>query len=254
MDGAGSPRLDPCRQQVRQPSVPSSLCSHEDFNLVGLAVLSNRQNIAVDFPAIDLQRLDSLADMSGVLDLDLVDSISELPLEVRRSEMLTTSRPQQQVRRSRVSLKSTVLFGEDRKGSPALRSIGFEIAGCMISTFTYCCAACLAASSMRSSLMAPKESLSHSQSHSTTLQQKRVDVMPAVDLTLLSARRQISDAILAAGDSDFIPPVDVARNEGVVVWLYDGTKNSPHNDLWQLADERVPLTQEFIDSIRLPPQ
>ena len=102
--------------------------------------------------------------------------------------------------------------------------------------------------------MAPKESLSHSQSHSTTLQQKRVDVMPAVDLTLLSARRQISDAILVAGDSDFIPPVDVARNEGVVVWLYHGTKNSPHNDLWQLADERVPLTQEFIDFIRLPPQ
>ena len=89
---------------------------------------------------------------------------------------------------------------------------------------------------------------------SPILQQKRVDVMLAVDLTLLSARRQISDAILVTGDSDFIPPVNVARNEGVVVWLYHGTKNPPHNELWQLADERVPLTQEFIDSIGFQPQ
>ena len=83
------------------------------------------------------------------------------------------------------------------------------------------------------------------------LQQKRVDVMLAVDLTLLSTKRQISDAILVTGDSDFIPPVNVARNEGVVVWLYHGTNNPPHNDLWQLADERVSLTQELIDSVRL---
>lgn len=82
-------------------------------------------------------------------------------------------------------------------------------------------------------------------------QQKRVDVMLAVDLTLLSAKRQITDAILVTGDSDFIPPVSVAKNEGVVIWLYHGTANPPHNDLWELADERIPLTQELIDSIRL---
>jgi hypothetical protein len=57
---------------------------------MGLAVLSNRQDSAVDFPATGLHRLDSLADMSGLLDLDLVNSIPELPLEVHRSEMLTT--------------------------------------------------------------------------------------------------------------------------------------------------------------------
>lgn len=85
------------------------------------------------------------------------------------------------------------------------------------------------------------------------LQQKRVDVMLAVDLTMLSAKQQISDAILITGDSDFIPPVNVARNEGVVVWLYHGTNNPPHADLWELADERVRLTQALIDSVRRAP-
>lgn len=81
-------------------------------------------------------------------------------------------------------------------------------------------------------------------------QQKRVDIMLGVDLTLLSAGRQITDVILVAGDSDFIPAVVVAKNEGVVIWLYHGSKNPPHRDLWDLADERVALTQELIDSIR----
>lgn len=82
-------------------------------------------------------------------------------------------------------------------------------------------------------------------------QQKRVDIMLGVDLTLLSATRQITDVILVAGDSDFIPAVVVAKNEGAVVWLYHGTKNPPHRDLWDLVDERVALSQQLIDSVRL---
>ncbi len=45
------------------------------------------------------------------------------------------------------------------------------------------------------------------------------------------------------GDSDFLPAVKIARDEGVVVRLAHGAgKNRPHNELWEVADERVELT------------
>ena len=47
------------------------------------------------------------------------------------------------------------------------------------------------------------------------LQQKRVDILLGVDMVLLSAH--IQQAILLAGDSDFIPAVTVAKSEGPVI-------------------------------------
>jgi uncharacterized LabA/DUF88 family protein len=82
--------------------------------------------------------------------------------------------------------------------------------------------------------------------------QKRVDIMLGVDLVLLSAKGQISNAVLLAGDSDFLPAVEVARNEGVLVHLYHFTKNPPHRELWDACDERTPITQTLIDRVRRP--
>ena len=63
------------------------------------------------------------------------------------------------------------------------------------------------------------------------------------------AKRFIQEAILLAGDSDFIPAVSAVRAEGVIVRLVHG--RSPHTDLLQEADERVRITQDLIDSARL---
>ena len=83
-------------------------------------------------------------------------------------------------------------------------------------------------------------------------EQKRVDILLGVDMVLLAAKQSIQEAILVAGDSDFIPTVSVAKAEGVLIRLYRGQK--PHSDLWQEADERTRLTDSFIDSIRRRPR
>ena len=82
-------------------------------------------------------------------------------------------------------------------------------------------------------------------------EQKRVDILLAVDMTQLAAKGQIQRVILVAGDSDFIPAIEVAKNEGVVVTLYHG--NSRHSDLWQAADERYLIDRAMIDSVRRNP-
>lgn len=82
-------------------------------------------------------------------------------------------------------------------------------------------------------------------------QQKRVDIMLGVDLALLAGKSQITHAVLLAGDSDFIPAVEAAKNEGVLVRLYHG-KNC-HKDLWDCADERIPVTKAFVEAITWAP-
>jgi uncharacterized LabA/DUF88 family protein len=80
-------------------------------------------------------------------------------------------------------------------------------------------------------------------------EQKRVDILMGVDLALLAAKHQITDAAVIAGDSDFLPAIEAAKNEGVVVHLFHG--RSPHRDLVDCCDERTRIDQAFIDSILL---
>ena len=75
-------------------------------------------------------------------------------------------------------------------------------------------------------------------------EQKRVDILLGVDLVQLAAKQVIQEAVLLAGDSDFIPAIAAAKSEGVMVRLFHG--QSAHTDLRQEADERVPITQDFI--------
>jgi uncharacterized LabA/DUF88 family protein len=80
-------------------------------------------------------------------------------------------------------------------------------------------------------------------------EQKRVDILLAVDLVQLAAKHQITDAAMLAGDSDFLPAIEIAKAEGVVLHLYHGA--TPHNDLKDCCDERIRIDQTFIDAIRL---
>ena len=88
--------------------------------------------------------------------------------------------------------------------------------------------------------------------------QKLVDIMLGVDLVTLAATRQITRAILVAGDSDFVPAVDAAKMHGVLISLWHGpTKNgmqlshsTVHLELCDACDERFEMDSEFVKSIR----
>src|SRR5262249_11345565 len=82
-------------------------------------------------------------------------------------------------------------------------------------------------------------------------EQKRVDILMGVDLALLAAKHQITDAAVLAGDSDFLPAILAAKPEGVVVHLYHG--RSPHGDLVKECDERTQFTQAIVDSVTMVP-
>lgn len=79
--------------------------------------------------------------------------------------------------------------------------------------------------------------------------QKGVDIQFGVDLVQLSAKQQISHAALIAGDSDFIPAIQVAKNEGVLIHLYHGS--TPHRKLIEVADERTQITPVLLSDVRL---
>jgi len=80
-------------------------------------------------------------------------------------------------------------------------------------------------------------------------EQKMVDVLFSIDLVSLSAKMQISDMVIVAGDSDFVPAIQAAKQEGIIVWLFHG--GTWHNELWMNADERIRLDQTLINSVRV---
>ncbi|HOO97827.1 MAG TPA: NYN domain-containing protein [Caldisericia bacterium] len=81
-------------------------------------------------------------------------------------------------------------------------------------------------------------------------EQKRVDLMFGVDLVLLSTKRLITHASILAGDSDFIPAIEVVKREGVVVNLFCG--KTPHHDLKSAVDQVTIITKEIMDEISIP--
>lgn len=50
----------------------------------------------------------------------------------------------------------------------------------------------------------------HNQYH---FEQKMVDVLLSIDLVALSTKGRITDVILVAGDSDFVPAIEVAKRK-----------------------------------------
>ncbi|MCX5886217.1 MAG: NYN domain-containing protein [Proteobacteria bacterium] len=84
-----------------------------------------------------------------------------------------------------------------------------------------------------------------------TFEQKGIDTLLSIDLVNLAATKQVSDIILLAGDSDYIPAIEVAKTHGVGVILYHSQKkDSYHRSLWEVCDERYPITSGFINKIK----
>ena len=78
--------------------------------------------------------------------------------------------------------------------------------------------------------------------------QKMVDILLSIDLTMLSAKGAIQRAILVSGDSDFVPAVKLAKDQGVYVHLFHGKRNHAplHDQLLDSCDERTEITEELL--------
>ena len=83
-------------------------------------------------------------------------------------------------------------------------------------------------------------------------EQKRVDIQLSVDMVQLATKHRIEDAVLLAGDSDFIPAVVAAKSEGVLVRVFHGDRI--HYDLSQEADERNRITPDLVNSVLRNPR
>lgn len=74
-----------------------------------------------------------------------------------------------------------------------------------------------------------------------------MDILLGVDMVELAATRQIGRAILVAGDSDFLPAIEVVKRHGILTVLWHGTRGGQgrqstcHNDLWDTCDERFEI-------------
>lgn len=91
----------------------------------------------------------------------------------------------------------------------------------------------------------------YSTSNGPVFQQKKVDILLTCDLLRLSLEKQISRAIIVAGDSDFVPAIQIARDAGTVVQLYFSKTPPPHDELLAACDERICIDEALIDRIRM---
>jgi uncharacterized LabA/DUF88 family protein len=82
-------------------------------------------------------------------------------------------------------------------------------------------------------------------------EQKRVDIMLGVDLTRLALKRAISYAAILSGDSDYIPAIQAAKDEGVLIRLIHGPAGTYHDELWDVVDERTEIIGSILDTCRL---
>ena len=81
--------------------------------------------------------------------------------------------------------------------------------------------------------------------------QKRVDVMLAIDVARLAMNGQVSELILFAGDSDFVPLLDLARELGIKVRLFHSKDpRHCHRDLYEAADARTPIDEALLAKVR----
>jgi uncharacterized LabA/DUF88 family protein len=79
--------------------------------------------------------------------------------------------------------------------------------------------------------------------------QKRVDLQMGVDFTRLVSKRVVDTLIIVTGDSDFIPAVEFAQEQGVIVRLIHGPQGTYHNELWEAVDEREEISHDMIKSL-----
>ncbi|MEK6913416.1 MAG: NYN domain-containing protein [Nanoarchaeota archaeon] len=79
--------------------------------------------------------------------------------------------------------------------------------------------------------------------------QKMIDVLMSLDIVSMCFDNQIQQAILIAGDSDFIPAIKKAKDCGAIIHLFYHPK-SVHNEMLDEVDELHILSEELINKCR----
>jgi uncharacterized LabA/DUF88 family protein len=82
-----------------------------------------------------------------------------------------------------------------------------------------------------------------------TFEQKRVDILLAVELVRLSWSGQIGHAVIVTGDSDFVPAIEAAKDAGVITRLYY-SRTAVHDELLSAVDERCEMDAAFVESVK----
>lgn len=68
-------------------------------------------------------------------------------------------------------------------------------------------------------------------------------------MVLLASKQRITHAAIVTGDSDFLPAIRAAKQEGVITKLYYSGMFTPHDDLFSEVDERIQITSDLIRKI-----
>ena len=76
--------------------------------------------------------------------------------------------------------------------------------------------------------------------------QKKVDVLLAVDLLQLASQHAITDAVIVAGDGDFVPALEAAKMMGVCIHLVHAEVTSV--ELKKIADTTHEIDLKMIKS------
>lgn len=87
-----------------------------------------------------------------------------------------------------------------------------------------------------------------------TYHQKGVDLMMGLDIATLSLKRMITHAALFSGDSDLLPAISLAQEEGVIVWHVHGPSDTYADVLWDAADNRLAADADFLAAVARPPR
>ena len=82
--------------------------------------------------------------------------------------------------------------------------------------------------------------------------QKGVDIKLTIDLLKLSLGGMIQKAILVGSDSDFVPVIQEAKNEGIIV--FSCFSRNPgcgiHDELYKTCDDEIELTTDILKEIK----
>ena len=71
----------------------------------------------------------------------------------------------------------------------------------------------------------------------------------AVDMTRLAVHQSATDVALLSGDSDHIPGLEVAKEKGLSITLWHGSKTSTDDELRKFCHKRRQLTPAIVDTI-----
>jgi len=82
---------------------------------------------------------------------------------------------------------------------------------------------------------------------------KQVAVYLAANLVRLATKTRIRRAALIAGDGNYVPALRIAKDEGVAIHLYYGANQHPDRELWDVADDRTPVTANLVSPAIISP-